>query len=122
MDKKILLLIEDHEALRKSITSWLNELYPMLMIHQTATGEEGLQTAQSTNPDIAIIDIGLPGIDGLEVTKRIKSNKLKPNVIILTNMEGANYKKESLQAGAHSFINKKDMYNQLPAILNMLIN
>lgn len=120
MKTQSILIIEDHHILRSSLCSWLSELFPSLIIHQSATGKDGFKLALENEPDLAIIDIGLPDINGIEVTKSIKQNNLKTKVIILTIYDGKKYEHESLAAGADKFINKKDMYLNLPIAINLL--
>jgi DNA-binding NarL/FixJ family response regulator len=121
-NNKKILIIEDHDTLRSSLHSWLMELFPGTEIYQAATGEDGLSIAFSVNPDIAIIDICLPGIDGIEVTKLIKKAKLKTNIIILTILNEFDYQNDSYKTGANAFIYKKDMYSKLPTIIQSLLN
>ncbi|MBC8319290.1 MAG: response regulator [Bacteroidetes bacterium] len=126
MDKingnKKLLIIEAHKTLSRSLSSWLLELFPAIEIYQGVTGEEGLSIANSINPDIALVDIALPGINGFEVTRFMKKNRLKTKVILLTSIEGQNYQVESITAGAYAYINKKDMYKMLPSTIQSIIN
>lgn len=122
MKKSSLLIIEDHQALRSSLSSWLTELFPGITIYQAATGKEGLKLAQKYEPELALIDIGLPDISGIEVTKYIKEHSLNTDVIILTMLEGQNYRKESLSAGAKSFVHKKEMYSKLPQEINSFLS
>ncbi len=118
---KAILIIEDHDKLRTSISSWLKELFPGVAVHQASSGEEGIAIAESVNPDVAIVDIGLPGIDGLEVIRRMKKSKLKTEALVLTCMEGDSYRKDSFEAGANSFISKKDTWTELPGAIRSLI-
>lgn len=116
-----MLIIEDNMALRLSLSSWLNDLYPSMEIHYAADGEEGLEIANYIRPDIALIDIGLPGMSGFEVTQKIKKQNLNTSIIILTIHEGPEYESESVSAGANCFINKKEMLKRLPETINSLI-
>lgn len=119
-NKKI-LIIEDHDNLRSSLNSWLLELFNGIEIYSAATGEEGLTLAYSVNPDIILIDICLPDIDGIEITRQIKGRNYETNIIVLTSSDGLNYKEESYKAGADGFINKREMYLKLPqAVMSIL--
>jgi two-component system invasion response regulator UvrY len=119
---KKILIIEDHDNLRSTLHSWLIELFPGTEIYEAATGEDGLSIALSVNPDIAIVDICLPGIDGIEVTKRLKKAKLKTNVIILTILNESSYQNESYKSGANAFIYKKDVSLMLPNTIQSFLN
>jgi len=108
-------------ALRLSLSSWLKDLYPSIEIHYAADGEEGLEIANYIKPDLALIDIGLPGISGFEVTREIKKQNNYTAIIILTIYEGPEYESESVTAGANYFINKKEMFKRLPETINSLL-
>jgi two-component system response regulator EvgA len=116
-----LLIIEDHAALRQSLQSWLIELYTEITIYEAATGEDGLSIALSKSPDLMLVDIGLPGIDGLEVIEYVRENNVKSKIIVLTIQEGMSYQKASIKAGADAFINKKDMYIKLPQVIDSIL-
>lgn len=122
MKKITVLIIEDHDTLRISLSSWVKDLFPKLSIHNSRTGEDGLTLVDKIKPNILIVDIGLPGINGIEVTKLTKKFSPKTQVIVLTMLDGANYENESLDAGAFTFINKRDMYNKLPSVLESILN
>lgn len=122
MKKISVLIIEDHKTLSLSLSSWLKELFPNLTITHASTGTEGLEFAKTNNPDLALIDIGLPDINGLEVTKSIRKLGLKTEIIILTMLDGEKYRQESFSAGAGSFINKKEMYSKLPSEINSFLS
>lgn len=108
-------------ALRLSLSSWLKDLYPSIEIHYASDGEEGLEIANYIRPDLALIDIGLPGISGFEVTREIKKQNNHTAIIILTIYEGPEYESESVTSGANYFINKKEMFKRLPETINSLL-
>ena len=118
MGRKI-LIVEDNNTLRDMLYSWLNELYPDCKIYLSASGEDGLVMSKIVEPDIMIVDIKLPGINGLEVTRNIKES-INAKVIILTMMEGMNYQNDAYAAGAELFINKKEMHTKLPGAIQLL--
>lgn len=122
MDEITLLIVEDHETLRTSLSSWLKDIYPNLNIHCSDNGENGIVIMNRIKPRIMIVDIGLPGIDGIEVTKLTRRFSPETHVIVLTMLDGANYESESLEAGAYSFMNKKEMYSKLPHLINSVLS
>ena len=116
-----ILIIEDNYTLRDLLQSWLNELMPDCDIYKTSTGEEGIAKIKTLKPDIVVVDIKLPGIDGLEVTRMIKNNGNETEVIVLTICEGVNYQNDAYAAGAKIFINKKEMHIKLPSAIRSII-
>lgn len=116
-----ILIVEDNHTLRDMLYSWLNELHPDCKIYLSASGEDGMVMSKIVEPDIMIVDIKLPGINGLEVTRNIKGS-INTKVIILTMMEGVNYQNDAYAAGAELFINKKEMHLKLPEAIQFLFN
>ena len=112
--QKKILIIEDNDTLRNLLYSWLTELLPECDFHIVQTGEKGLAYAKLVKPHIVVVDIKLPGMDGLQVTKEIKKYDCECEVIVLTIFDGINYQRDAYNAGARSFINKKDMHIKLP--------
>jgi DNA-binding NarL/FixJ family response regulator len=116
-----ILIIEDNYTLRDLLHSWLNELMPDCDTYKTSTGEDGLEIIKTLKPDIVIVDIKLPGINGIDVTRMIKNNKDNTEVIVLTICEGINYQNDAYAAGANTFINKKEMHIKLPSAIRSIL-
>jgi len=112
--QKQILIIEDNDTLRNLLFSWLTELLPECEIHTAPTGKRGLNYAKLIKPEIVVVDIKLPDIDGIQVTKEIKKYEFKTDVIVLTIFDGINYQRDAYNAGAKSFVYKKDIYIKLP--------
>jgi len=72
MDKVKVVLIEDHDLTRVGLKTALQQHGPIEIVGEAATGQQGLWVIQNTQPDVAIVDIGLPDIDGIELTSQIK--------------------------------------------------
>lgn len=119
--KKKILIVEDHEALRNSLQDFLFTLYPKFLIHSASTGEEGVSIANCIRPDIVLMDVKLPGIDGFEATRLIKQNNNGTKIIIVTILEGVKYENDSYDAGASAFINKKDLEKNLSVTLAQIL-
>jgi len=101
-----ILVIEDHEEnrrlLRDLLTSFGYEL------SEAVTGEDGLVAAEANPPDLILMDIQLPGIDGYEVTRRIKANPALRHipVIAVTSYALSGYDVKALEAGCDAYVTK----------------
>lgn len=99
---------EDHPLAREGLVQLLESAEDIVIVGEAADGEEALKLADSVTgePDIFLVDIRLPGIDGLEVTRRLKDEHPDVRVIILTANEDPAYATEAMKAGAKAYVLK----------------
>jgi len=102
-DKGLVLLIEDEPQMRRFLRITLQGHGYRLT--EAATGQDGLTQAATRNPDVVLLDLGLPDIDGLEVTKRLREWSQVP-VIVLSAREQENDKIRALDSGADDYLTK----------------
>ena len=100
---KILLIDDEADILRVLSMSLRADGYEVVT---ALSGEEGLAVFEKESPDLVLTDIKMPGMDGIEVLKRIKSLSDEPEVIIITGHGDIDSAIEALQFGASDFINK----------------
>ncbi|MPV86955.1 response regulator [Ostreibacterium oceani] len=100
------VIIDDHELIRIATASLLEQQADISVIGDAATGEEGLELIKTLKPHIVITDISMPGIDGIEVTRKIKKSHKKVHVIVLSRFDNSPYPEKVLAAGASGYINK----------------
>jgi len=67
-----ILIVEDHDTLRETLRKWLSTTFPDCVFFDAKKGEDAVDLAEAEKPDIVIMDIGLPGISGIEATRQIK--------------------------------------------------
>ena len=91
------LLVEDHTMTRMGLHLVLEKVEDIEIIAETDDGEKSVELAKQLNPDVILMDIGLPGIDGIEATQKIKDAKLDANILIFERT------KEELRAGRTLF-------------------
>jgi DNA-binding NarL/FixJ family response regulator len=102
------LLADDHEIVRLGTATFLKNLAGCDICAETADGREALKLAESTHPDVAIIDLDLPGLNGLEVTRQIRRRLPAIEVVVLTGDISAEMTQRAYKAGAKAFILKVD--------------
>ena len=101
-----ILIVEDHQDSREILAIQLRLMsYEVI---EAVDGQEGIEKAQAENPNLIIMDLGLPGIDGIETTVRLKQNPKTAHipVIALTAWQEQDYKDKALQAGMAAFLSK----------------
>jgi len=106
MAGKRILVIEDHEENRRLLRDLLSSVGYELI--EAVTGEEGLSAAETQRPDLILMDIQLPGIDGYETTRRIKSNPALRNipVIAVTSYALSGDDVKAFAAGCDAYVTK----------------
>lgn len=100
------LLVEDHELYRMGLTMLLDKADEINLAAQAADGIDGIKKAREISPDVILMDIGLPNIDGIEATMRIKEFNPDIKVLIFTSRDSENDVFEAFKAGADGYIMK----------------
>lgn len=111
-------LIEDHDLTRVGIRTALQQREEITVVGEAANGNEGLKLIETTRPDIAIVDIGLPDIDGIELTRQLKASMQQeeqpvPKVLILTLQDNEDAVLAAFAAGADSYCMKDISFDNL---------
>ena len=107
MNNKINVLIaDDHSLIRQGLKQILELEKDMVVIAQASNGNEAVQMAKECKPDIILMDINMPGANGLQAIKEIKQEKLDSRVIVLTIHEDREYLFKTLQMGAEGYVLK----------------
>ena len=95
-----ILLIDDHAVMRMGLASLLGTQAGLTVVGDAGDGESGLRKAQKLRPDIIIVDLLMPGMDGVETTSRIKAALPETKILILTTYGTADGIAHALEAGA----------------------
>jgi len=114
-----LLLVEDEKTLRESLVEQLKKAG--FNVDAAADGEEGLYFGREYPLDLAIVDLGLPKIPGLEVIKKLRAESKTYPILILTARDGWQDKVEALQAGADDYVVKPFHFEELLARAQALL-
>jgi DNA-binding NarL/FixJ family response regulator len=114
MSKEITIVLADDHVLLRSGLKLLLEREPLFkVVGEASDGEEALKVLQEKKPDIIILDISMPNIDGIECIKEIKSRGIKTKIIVLTMHDDENYIKEVMRAGAVGYVQKGSVDTEL---------
>lgn len=112
-----ILLVDDHEATREEMTSLLSEYEDLDVVGQAGDGEEGVRQARELTPDLIVMDVVMPRMNGIEATKAIHAFLPEVPVLVLSNHTGGNFVEIMLHAGASGYVRKDLAYEELvPAI------
>lgn len=108
-----ILVVEDHSVVRKAICLLLSSDPALCVICQTADGEQAVQKAEELQPDLALLDISLPGISGIETARRIRSVSPKSQIIFLSQHDSPQVVRLALNMGGQGYVAKSDAGSEL---------
>jgi DNA-binding NarL/FixJ family response regulator len=99
-------LIDDHNIMRAGLRAILQKEADMEIVGEAEDGERGLALIKQTEPQIALVDVHMPGISGVELTERVRRAKLTTRIVILTVANEAPFPRRLLEAGASGYLTK----------------
>ena len=106
MDKIRILLAEDHTILREGLRSLLEKQPDFEVVAEAENGRQAVDLTQQLNPDVVLMDIAMPQLNGLEATEQIRRSRRCSQVLILTQHENEEYIRRALAAGAAGYLLK----------------
>lgn len=101
-----LILADDHALVRRGIREFLEISPDLHVLAEASNGAEALRLIRELRPDVAVLDIQMPAPNGIDVTRRVRAEKLPIGILILTAYEDPPYIKAVLQAGANGYVLK----------------
>ena len=111
------LIVDDHPSFRCSARMLL-ESEGWDVVGEAPDGESAIDAARKLNPDVVLLDVQLPGIDGFEVTRRLRANGDAPAVILVSSRESGDYGTLAEESGALGFVAKSELSGEaLEALL-----
>ncbi len=120
MDKITILIVDDHAVVRAGIRSLLEGQTDLQIVGEAAGGEEAIQKAIELRPQLVLMDIAMPGMSGIEATRRIKKDLPETSVLVLTMHDDEEFFFPVLRAGASGYLLKEaepqDLLNALRVV------
>ena len=115
--KSRILIVDDHDDFRKVVKEHLEKNHLDLEIYEASSTEMAIVKAACVNPDVVLLDIRLPGVNGFVGLKEIKRDHPDCDVIILSMFEVESFRKMTEESDATDFVGKSEVFEQLiPAI------
>jgi DNA-binding NarL/FixJ family response regulator len=115
--KKRVLLVDDHPVLRKGLVRLIDSKDGFVVCGEASTAVDAMALIRKLEPHLAVVDIGLPGASGIELTKTIRGEFPNLPVLILSMHEEAFYATRALRAGAMGYIAKQDAIDNIATAL-----
>jgi DNA-binding NarL/FixJ family response regulator len=119
---KQILIADDHEVVRTGLRAIIETRADWIVCAEAADGKEGLELVSKLKPDVAIVDYSMPVMNGLEVCRRVKSDRLQTGVLILTMFEDEKIMTDAMLAGARGILLKSDARYHLVAAIEALLD
>ena len=111
------LITDDHAIVREGLRAVLSAQPDVEVIGEATSGEEAIRKAQELCPDIILMDITMPGINGLDATRQIRKQDPNMKILVLTMHEEDDYFYRILEAGASGYFVKGGSFNELLSAL-----
>jgi DNA-binding NarL/FixJ family response regulator len=115
-----ILVADDHDLVRQGLRFVLGEQPGWIVCGEAATGLDAVRSAQELRPDVVVIDIHMPGMDGLQAAREIRTANPQTEVLILTIDEGQEVLRAATEAGARGIVMKSDAARHLVAAVDSL--
>lgn len=106
MEKITIVVIDDHPLFRQGVVDTLSLAPDVQVLAQASSGEDGLELIRLHKPNVAVVDVNLPGMNGQQVTKQVMIEKLPTRVILLTAYDDTQQKIYAMRAGAAAYCTK----------------
>jgi len=116
-----ILVVDGYDAVRAALRTWLEVVFPDARVIEAATGAEALSCIKFTPPSLVIVDVLLPGSNGIRTTRNIRAVLPSVPIIVLTMYEDEEYRMEMMSAGADVFIAKREMHSKLMPEVEMIL-
>ncbi len=107
------LIVDDHAIVRKGIRALLSEAGGFEVVGEADNGQAAVLAAQETQPDVVLMDLLMPGMDGIEATRRITSRQPKARILVLTSFAADNKVFPAIKAGALGYLLKDSSPDEL---------
>jgi DNA-binding NarL/FixJ family response regulator len=120
MKKIKLMLVDDHEVVRVGLKNFLQTQEDFEVVAEASNGEEAVSRAMTARPDIILMDITMPGVDGLEATRRLRVLCPECLILALTVHDDKQYFMQMLAAGASGYITKQAAGDDLIAAIHAI--
>lgn len=120
--QKTVLIADDHPIFRKGLVETIEKDSGFSVISEVGDGEEALQLIRDKKPDVAIIDISMPGMDGIQIARAVQSEGLSTECVILTMYDDENYFNEAVDCGVKGYLLKDTVGRDLIGCLRSVVN
>jgi len=120
--KKTIFIVDDHPLMRKGMAMTLQSELEFNVVGQAETAEEALQQIPGLNPDVAVIDISLPGMNGIELIKNLVNHQPDLKILVVSRHDEELYAERAIRAGAKGYLMKLEAGDALVSAVRQILN
>jgi DNA-binding NarL/FixJ family response regulator len=115
------LVVEDSGPFREFVCSTLGKRAELQIIGEVSDGLEAVHKIEELQPDLIVLDIGLPSLNGIEIARRVRKLSAESKILFVSQESSVDVVQEALGTGAHGFIVKADAGSELPEGVNAVL-
>ncbi len=115
-----LLLVDDQTLLRRGLVGLLNRNPDMTVVGEASNGQEALEAAATLDPDVILMDVRMPVMDGVAATRELVNRGVRAGIIILTTFDDDEYIFEAISSGARGYLLKDAEYDELSQAIRVV--
>lgn len=117
-----ILVADDHEIVRRGLRALLESQRGWKVVAEASTGSQAFEKASEVKPEVAVLDLGMPVLNGLEATRRIRQALPQTEVLILTVHDSEQMAREAISCGARGYLVKSDVGRDLIAAVDSVLH
>lgn len=114
------LLVDDSVSFLHSATRFLSIEPWLIVVAHARSGTEAIDMAEAFQPDVVLMDLAMPGMSGLEATRRIKALPRAPKVVLISTYDSAGHREAAMEAGADGYLGKTEFVGRVLPLLSTL--
>ena len=113
-----ILIADDHELFRRTLRTFIESQMGWQVCGEAGDGLEAVEKARKLNPDLVLMDINMPRMDGLEATRRLRQHQPDSKVIVVTQNHTSIAREQAAKVQANGYVTKSDLVRDLPTMIN----
>jgi DNA-binding NarL/FixJ family response regulator len=115
------LVVEEHDGVRSALRDWLLTSFPPLRLREARSMDEALRLADQAQLDLILVNLELPGANGIEATRALRKRHPDCPVVVMSVTDSEALRLAAIDAGAAAFVSKRELPSTLPPILDRLL-
>ena len=115
-------LADDHQMFREGLKAQLNNVEEMVVVGEAGDGREAVKMIESLEPDVAVLDVAMPMLNGIEATRNVLKSLPDLKIVMLSMLADQMYVAEALKAGASGYLLKEESFNHLLEAIKIVLS